>query len=70
MSDGAPEQLKNFKNFANLSLHVRDFDVPSKWHCFASAYGKGPHDHVVGTVKQLAARANPQLYPKRQILIS
>lgn len=66
-SDGAPQQFKNYKHFQNLYFHRQDFGVEAEWHFFPTAHGKGPCDGVGGTVKRMAARANLQLPPDRQI---
>lgn len=66
-SDGAPQQFKNYKNLVNLYYHKEDFGIEAEWHFFATAHGKGPCDGVGGTVKRMAARANLQLPPDRQI---
>ncbi|XP_066584842.1 LOW QUALITY PROTEIN: uncharacterized protein [Prorops nasuta] len=66
-SDGAPQQFKNFKNFANLSCHEEDFGLKAEWHFFATAHGKGAFDGIGGTVKRMAARASLQLPLDRQI---
>ena len=38
-SDGAPQQFKNKKNFANLYHHRSDFQIKAEWHFFATAHG-------------------------------
>lgn len=67
VSDGAPQQYKNIKNFINLYHHKHDFDVLAEWHFYATAHGKGPCDGVGGTVKRMAARASLQLPLDQQI---
>lgn len=59
-SDGAASQYKNFKNFANLCCHARDFGPSAEWHFFATSHGKSPCDGIGGTVKRLVARASLQ----------
>lgn len=66
-SDGAPQQYKNFKNFANIYHHEDDFGIPAEWNFFATAHGKGPCDGLGGTVKRLAARASLQRSSQDQI---
>lgn len=67
VSDGAPQQYKNYKNFSNIYNHQQDFGIPAEWHFFATAHGKGPCDGVGGTVKRLAARASLQRSSQDQI---
>lgn len=59
-SDGSAAQYKNKKNFLNLCLHLKDFNIEAEWHFSATAHGKGPCDGVGGSVKRLAARASLQ----------
>ncbi|KAL1252668.1 hypothetical protein QQF64_017361 [Cirrhinus molitorella] len=59
-SDGAASQYKNYKNFANLMHHKRDFNLNAEWHFFATSHGKSPCDGIGGTVKREAARASLQ----------
>ena len=59
-SDGAAGQYKNKKNFLNLCLHKRDFQVDAEWHFTATSHGKGACDGVGGVVKRNAARASFQ----------
>lgn len=66
-SDGAPQQYKNFKNFANVYHHFEDFGVSAEWNFFATAHGKGPCDGTGGTLKWKAAKASLQLPPEQQI---
>lgn len=68
LSDGAPQQFKNFKNVLNLYMHQKDFDIPAEWHFFPTAHGKGPCDGLGGAVKRLAASASLQLPCDKQIL--
>ena len=56
-SDGAVNQYKNFKMFANLCNHYNDYSISGEWHFFATSHGKSPYDGVGGTVKRLVARA-------------
>ena len=67
VSDGAPQQFKNFKNFLNLYYHRDDYGIAVEWHFFVTAPGKSPCDGTGGTVKRMAARASLQLPPDRQI---
>lgn len=67
ISDGAPQQFKNYKHFANVYYHEEDYGVPAEHHFFATAHGKGPCDGIGGTVKRMVARASLQLAPDRQI---
>ena len=39
-SDGSCAQYKNYKNFANLILHVQDFGITTEWNFFATSHGK------------------------------
>lgn len=53
-SDGAPSHYKNKKNFLNLCLFKRDFDVDAEWHYFATSHGKSPCDVLGGSFKRNA----------------
>lgn len=66
-SDGAPQQLKNYKHLINLYYHIEDYGIDAMWNYFATAHGKRPCDRVGGTVKRMAARASLQLSTERQI---
>ena len=44
ISDGCAGQYKNCKNFLNLCLHEKDFNLKAEWHFFATSHGKGPCD--------------------------
>ena len=39
-SDGAAGQYKNFKNFANLVMHYKDFGISAQWHFLQHHMGK------------------------------
>ncbi|CAH0556044.1 unnamed protein product [Brassicogethes aeneus] len=67
-SDGSSAQYKNYKNFINLCLHKKDFNVPAEWNFFATSHGKSPCDGIGGTVKRLAARASLQATLDNHIL--
>ena len=41
-SDGCAGQYKNYKNFINICLHEKDFDVKCIWLCFATSHSKSP----------------------------
>lgn len=56
-SDGCAEQYKNKKNFKNLCLHKKDFDLEAQWHFSATSHGKGPCDGIGGSVKRRAREA-------------
>lgn len=60
ISDGAPQQYKNYKNIINLCKHKEDFNVEAEWHFFATAHGKGPCDGLGASVKRSAARHSLQ----------
>ena len=66
-SDGAHQQFKNKKAFANL-CYRDDFDVYAEWYFFATAHGKGPCDRLAGTIKRLARRASLQIGTRQLIL--
>lgn len=68
VSDGAPQQFKNFKNIFNVHNHIHDFGIDAEWHFFPTAHGKGPCDGLGGTVKRCAASASLQLPYDKQIL--
>lgn len=68
VSDGAPQQFKNFKNIFNVKNHINDFGIDAEWHFFPTAHGKGPCDGLGGTVKRCAASASLQLPHDKQIL--
>jgi hypothetical protein len=59
-SDGGVGQYKNYKNFINICLHEKDFDVKCIWSFFATSHGKSPWDGLGGTLKCLTARASLQ----------
>lgn len=40
-SDGAPQQFKNIKHFANVYYHQQDFQRPAIWHSTRHPTGKG-----------------------------
>lgn len=67
-SDGAPQQFKNKKAFANLCNHFSDFDIEAEWHFFATAHGKGPCDGIAGSTKRHATRASLQRGIEKPIL--
>ena len=67
-SDGSSAQYKNFKNFANLRHHKKDFRVDAEWHFFATSHGKNACDCVGGMLKRLAAKASLQRHLQNQIL--
>lgn len=67
MSDGAPQQYKNYKNFINLYYHEEDYGTCAEWHFFATAHGKGPCDGVGGTLKRMAALASLKLPSDQQL---
>ena len=60
-SDGAPQQFKNVKHFANICYHEQDFGRSAEWHFHESAHGKGPCDGAGGTMKRLARKASLQM---------
>ena len=55
-SDGCSAQYKNCKNFLNLCLHAKDFNVDAEWHFFATSHGKNSCDAVGGTCKRIVRR--------------
>ena len=67
-SDGCAGQYKNYKNFINLCLHEKDFNVKCEWSFFATSHGKSPCDGLGGTLKRLTARASLQRTHSRPIL--
>ena len=66
-SDGAPQQFKNKKAFANLCCHRDYFDIYAEKYFFPSPY-KGPCDGLAGTIKRLARRTSLQIGTRQQIL--
>lgn len=68
ISDGAPQQYKNYKNIINLCKHITDFGVDAEWHFFATAHGKGPCDGLGASVKRSAIRYCLQSDHDHQIL--
>ncbi|CAG9773247.1 unnamed protein product [Ceutorhynchus assimilis] len=66
-SDGAPQQFKNVKHFANIFYHESDFHRPAQWHFHATAHGKGPCDGAGGTIKRIARRTSLQMITDDQI---
>jgi hypothetical protein len=67
-SDGCAGQYKNYKNFINICLHEKDFDVKCIWSFFATSHGKSPCDGLGGTLKRLTARASLQRTLSNQII--
>ena len=67
-SDGCAGQYKNYKNFINLCLHEKDFNVKCEWSFFATSHGKSPCDGLGGTLKRLTARASLQRTHSHPIL--
>ena len=57
-SDGSGAQYKNFKNFTDLLLHEKDFDLKAEWHFFATSHERNACDGVGDTIKRLAAHAS------------
>lgn len=60
ISDGAPQQYKNFKNVINLCYHKEDFNIDATWHFYPTAHGKGPCDGLGATAKRAASKASLQ----------
>ena len=52
-SDGAPQQFKNVKHFANICYHEQDFGRSAELHCQESAHGKGPCDGAGGNDEKI-----------------
>ena len=67
-SDGCAGQYKNCKNFINLCLHEKDFNIKCVWSFFATSHDKSPCDGLGGTLKHLTARASLQRTLSDQIL--
>ena len=67
-SDGCAGQYKNRKNFINLCLHEKDFNIKCVWSFFATSHGKSLCDGIGGTLKRLTARASLQRTLSDQIL--
>lgn len=57
-TDGAASQYKNKKNFLNLCLFEKDFNLKSEWHFFATSHGKSPCDALGGTFKRTVRMHN------------
>lgn len=57
-SDGAPQQFKNVKHFANIYHHNQDFNCSAIWNFQATAHGKGLCDGTGGTLKNMARKAS------------
>ena len=55
-TDGCAAQYKNYKNFANLCNHQKDFGLDAKWNFFATSHGKQPCDGIGGTMKRIVAK--------------
>ena len=68
VSDGAPQQFKNYKNILTIYNHKKDFKVDVEWDFFPTAHGKGACDGLGGSAKRGAASASLQLPPDKQIL--
>jgi hypothetical protein len=60
VTDGAPSQYKNFKQFINIALHMDDFGCTAEQHYFATSHGKGPCDGVGALVKRAIRKASLQ----------
>ena len=67
-SDVSSSQYKNFKNFANLCHHMKDFRVDAEWNFFVTSHGKNACDCVGGMLQRLAAKASLQRHLQNQIL--
>ena len=67
-TDGCAAQYKNYKNFANLCNHQKDFGLDAKWNFFATSDGKQPCDGIGGTVKRIVAKESLQRPTSKQIL--
>jgi hypothetical protein len=57
---GLQHNTKTEKTKLNITCHNEDFEVPAKWHFFATSHGKSACDGVGGTLKRLAAKASFQ----------
>ena len=62
--DSCAGQYKKCKNFINLCLHQKDFNIKCVWSFFATSHGKSPCDGLGG----LTARASLQRTLSDQIL--
>ena len=60
--------IKNRKNFTNLLMHKKDFEMKAELNFFATSHGKNACDGVGGTIKRLAARASLPRAIHNQIL--
>lgn len=59
VSDGAGSQFKNFKNYANLMYHHKDFTgISAEFHHTATGHGKSRCDGFGGAVKNSVRRAS------------
>ena len=67
-SDGCIGQYKNYKNFLNLTYHVRDFSLDASWSFFATSHGKSLCDGVGGMVKRALTQASLKRPTAHQIL--
>lgn len=67
-TDGSSSQYKNKKNFMNLCLHEKDFDLEAEWNFFATAHGKNACDGVGGTTKREVTKKSLQSTTNNQIL--
>lgn len=66
-SDGAAAQYKNRKNFYNICLFQKEFDVKVEWHFFATSHGKSACDGIGGAFKRLARAASLQKKSQERI---
>jgi hypothetical protein len=66
-SDGCSAQYKNCKNFLNLCLNKKYFDLEAKWCFFATSHRKSPCDGIGGTVKRTVTKASLQRSPVNPI---
>ena len=62
-TDGCTVQYKNYKNFANLCNHQKDFGLNTKWNFFATSHGKQPCDSIGGTVKMIVSKVSQDQLP-------
>ena len=66
-SDGAPQQFKNQKHFANIYFYDQDFHRSANWHFQATTQKKRPCDGAGGALKRLARWASLQMPSNDQI---
>ena len=64
------DTIKKFKNFLNLSYHLKDFEIKAVLNFFASCHGKSNCDGVGAAAKRKLRNKSPTVGPQDAILTS